>query len=165
MSARRFISLLLAGIIVGGGCGGDDDDDSDTARQPVGGGIALKLIVEPEKPRSGEPVTWTLEVVNAGVEAVTLTFASAQRGDVVLRREGRKTPAYRWSADRFFAEALTEQRLRPNDEKRYELEEKALAVPAGEYELEATLKASPAPDPVRRDITIEAGSKSTTTTP
>ena len=163
MRARRFVSLGLAGILIVGGCGGDDDDDTDTARQPLGGGLALKLIVEPEKPRSGEPVTWTLEVVNAGVEAVTLTFASAQRGDIVLRREGRKTPVYRWSADRFFAEAIKEERLRANDEKRYSLEEKALAVPAGKYELEATLKASPAPDPVRRDIEVEAGAKSTTT--
>ncbi len=163
MLARRFVSLVLAVILVGGGCGGDDDDDTETARQPLGGGLALKLIVEPDRPRSGERVTWTLEVVNAGVEAVTLTFASAQRGDVVLRREGRKTPVYRWSADRFFAEAIKEERLRPNDQKRYALKEKALSVPAGEYELEATLKASPAPDPVRRDIKVEAGAKSTTT--
>jgi hypothetical protein len=164
MRARRVVSLVLAGILMAGGCGGDDDDDNDTARQPLGGGLALKLYVEPEKPRTGEPVTWTLEVINAGVEAVTLTFASAQRGDIVLREEGKKSPTYRWSADRFFAEVIKEERLRPNDEKRYSLDEKALDVPAGKYELEATLKASPTPDPVRRDIKIEAGPKATTTT-
>lgn len=163
MRARRLAALVLSGMLLGG-CGGDDDDDGDTARQPLGGGLVLKLMVEPDKPRSGEPVTWTLEVVNAGVEAVTLTFASSQRGDVILRREGRKEPVYRWSADRFFAEVVTEERLRANDEKRYELVDEGFSVPPGDYELVATLKASPAPDPVRRDIEVERGPPATTTT-
>lgn len=163
MTTRRLVSLALAAMLMaGGGCGGDDDD-ADEAREPLGGGLVMKLTVEPDEPRSGAPVTWTLEVINAGVEAITLTFPTSQRGDVVLRREGAKEPVYRWSAERFFAEAVTEERLRPNRNKRYELDEKALSVPAGDYELEATLKASPAPDPVRRDITIEPAPEPTTT--
>ncbi len=154
------IPALIIGLTVAlglGACGrggGEDrarpDDESET---PVGGGLGLEVDSEPDPPRSGQAVDWLITVRNDGAEAVTLTFSSGRPGDVVLTRDGAEV--YRWSADRFFTEAVRHERLKPNEEKVYRLDEKALDVPPGEYELTATLASEPAPDARRRTVTID----------
>ncbi|MGH9000474.1 MAG: BsuPI-related putative proteinase inhibitor, partial [Acidimicrobiia bacterium] len=145
-----------------GGEGDDDDDEeeggarADERDVPLGGGLSFDLSFEPDPLRSGQPATWTLTLGNAGVEAVTLTFASSQEGDVVLRRRSGGE-AYRWSGAKFFAEAIRRVRLRPNEEKVYTLEEKALDVDPGAYELTATIEAVPAPEPIRRQVEVLLG--------
>ena len=105
--------------------------------------------------RSGQPATWTLEVQNGGSGETTLMFRSGKDGDVMLLRDGRE--AYRWSATRFFSQAMREVRIGPGDHKTYTLEEKTLSADAGDYELVAELDSEPAPPPARRSVKVEKG--------
>lgn len=147
---RLALLVLLAALP---GCGDDDGASAEQAAKQNGG---LSLSVSFTEPlRSGQPVTWTLEVENDGAGEKTLLFRSGKDGDVALLRDGRE--AYRWSATRFFSQALREVRIGPGDSKTYTLEEKALSADAGDYELVAELDSEPAPPPARRSVTVEKG--------
>lgn len=138
---------LLAVMVLLAGCGSGPSAGSEPD------GLSLEVSFDPEPPRQGQPVTWSLEVRNHGQEPVTLTFSSGQSGDVVLGRGGRER--YRWSAERFFTEAVRKERLEPGQRKVYRLEEPELRVDPGGYELVASLASEPAPAPVRRQVTVE----------
>lgn len=119
-------------------------------RRPAGPSLEVRF--SPDPLRAGKPVVFSLKVTNATDEAVTLTFSSGQSGDVVLLRDGDE--AYRWSAERLFTEAIRKEPLGPGERRVYRLEEPALAVEPGDYELVASLAAEPAPKPVRRAVTV-----------
>ena len=87
---------------------------------------------------AGDQVWWALDVMNTGQSAVELTFASGQRGDVVLSQAGREK--YRWSAGKFFAEAIETVSLKAGENLPVVLNDK-IAVPAGEYDLTAIVTA------------------------
>lgn len=140
------IAILAAGC---GGRGGPESGSEADGRT----GVALSAGFEPDPPAAGEPVTWLLTVRNIGREAVTLTFPSGKRGDVVLRDESAQQ-AYRWSDGRFFTEAVNRQELRPGQEVEYRLEEPSLGVEPGDYALEATLAAEPRVGPDRQRVHI-----------
>ena len=142
---RRLALLVLLAALPG--CG---DDDGASAGPPAAQNprqdSGLSLAVSFEAPlRSGQPVTWTLEVENRGPGEATLTFRSGKDGDVALLQGGRE--AYRWSATRFFSQALRSVPIGPGERKTYTLEEKALSADAGDYELLAELDSEPAPPP------------------
>jgi hypothetical protein len=139
--------VLLALVVSVSGCGNGQSAGSEQE------GLSLKVTFSPDPPRSGESLTWSLEVRNGSQEPVTLTFSSGKSGDVVLRRGGEE--AYRWSADRFFTEAIRKERLEAGESKVYVLEEPGLRAERGRYELEAALASDPAPPPVRRKVTVE----------
>lgn len=111
------------------------------------------MAVEPDPPRSGQPVTWTLRVTNLTDQPVTVEMPSGKKGDIVLSREGEEI--YRWSDDRFFTLALVTETFGPGETKTFELTDDEFDVPPGSYELEATSTADPGPPPVRRSVTIE----------
>jgi hypothetical protein len=115
--------------------------------------LSLDVSFSPEPLRTGRPVTWSLEVTNAAEGPVTLNFPSGQQGDVALLRGG--TEAYRWSADRLFAQAVVKERLMAGEEKVFRLEEDSLAVEPGDYDLVATLASQPAPASVRLRVSAE----------
>ena len=147
---RRLALLVLLAALPG--CGDDDGASAQQAAKQNG----LSLSVSFSEPlRSGHPVTWTLEVENGGAADTTLMFRSGKDGDVTLLRDGRE--AYRWSAARFFSQAIREVRIGPGDRKSYTLEEKTLAADAGDYELVAELDSEPAPPPARRSVRVEKG--------
>jgi hypothetical protein len=146
-AAGFLITLVLLAGACGGGGGGDQRGD------PGGGELGLSVAFEPDPPEAGKPVMWSLRVRNDGGEAVTLTFPSGKRGDVVLEDE-RQAEAYRWSDGRFFTEAVTRERLGPDQEVVYRLEEPSLSVEAGDYDLVATLAAEPQVGPDRRRVHI-----------
>ena len=152
---RRLVLLVLITVVAG--CGGDDGGDDVGNESRAGSqekGLSLRVSFD-EPLRSGGPVTWTLEVDNAGPEAVTLTFRSGKDGDVVLLRGGQE--AYRWSGTRYFTQAMRQVPLGPGEQKTFTLEEKALAAEAGDYELVAELDSQPAPPPARRSVTVIGG--------
>jgi Intracellular proteinase inhibitor len=139
------VLALLLGLPV---CGGDRSE----ADGPATGGLSLSVTFSPDALRSGRPVTWSIEVTNGGSEPVTLTFRTGQDGDVVLRRDG--TEAYRWSARRFFSQALRHERLDAGQHRTFTLADEALRADPGDYDLEAILAAEPAPPPARRPVTV-----------
>jgi hypothetical protein len=148
---RLLVLLVLLAALPG--CG---DDDGISAQQPGKGDGGLSLAVTFREPlRSGQPVTWTLEVENAGPAEATLMFRSGKDGDVSLLQGGRE--AYRWSANRFFSQAMRQVRFGPGERKVYTLEESTLPAAAGDYELVAELESEPAPPPARRSVEVEKG--------
>lgn len=148
---RRLALLVLLAALPG--CG---DDDGASARPAGKGSGGLSLSVTFGQPlRAGQPVTWRLEVENEGSEETTLQFRSGKDGDVTLLQDGRV--AYRWSATRFFSQAMRQVRIGPGQRKVYTLEEKSLSADAGDYELVAELDSEPAPPPARRSVEVEKG--------
>jgi Intracellular proteinase inhibitor len=113
--------------------------------------LAVRLDVAPDPPRAGEPARWTFTLANHGRTPHTLTFTSAQQGDVVLTARGEER--YRWSAGMMFAARLAERTLAPGEEWRFSLEA-VLPVEPGEYALLATVTARPPPPAVRAEIVV-----------
>lgn len=145
---RQLAVLVLMTTLAGcGGDGGGKESQSGTQK-------GLSLSVDFEAPlRSGQPVTWKLEVENGGPEEVTLAFRSGKDGDVALVRGGAEV--YRWSADKFFSQAMRHERLAVGEKKTFTLEERALSAEPGDYELLAGLDSEPAPPPARRPVKVE----------
>lgn len=146
--------MLVAMMSLVAGCGGDGEEEQGSAPTSAGsGGVTLAVASEPDPPVVGKPVTWSLTVANDGAEAVSLTFSSGKRGDVVLEREGGGE-VYRWSDGRVFTEAVSKQEIGPGQEVVYQLEEPSLSVEPGDYTLVATLAAEPEVEPDRQQIQI-----------
>lgn len=150
MAGAAALAVAVGALL--GACG-DGGVPAGSDEQPLGGGLGLSVAFEPDPLRSGKAVTWTLVVRNDGVEAATLTFPSSKPGDVVLRRGGDEV--YRWSDDRLFTQVVRKEVIGPNEERSYRLEEGALAVEPGTYDLVATLAAEPDPGPVRQRVDVE----------
>ena len=146
---RQLAVLLLLTALAG--CGSDSGGGSESQSGKQKG---LSLSVDFEKPlRTGRPVTWKLEVENGGPDEVTLMFRSGKDGDVALVQGG--TEAYRWSGDKYFSQAMRQERIAVGEKKTFTLEEKALSAEPGDYELLAGLDSEPAPPPARRSVKVE----------
>lgn len=137
---------LLAALLLVAACGSDDEEAA------VSTPGELTLAVEHDGLRAGELVTWRLTVTNGTGADVTLAFRSGQSGDVVLRADGEER--YRWSEGMAFTEAIREEPLAAGDSATYELTGGPLAVPPGDYDLEATLVSDPAPPPVTDEVAV-----------
>lgn len=144
------VLVILAALM--GGCG-DDGGGSESQAGTQEKGLSLSVSFD-EPLRSGQAVTWTLEVHNGGPETSTLVFRSGKDGDVALLRDGRE--AYRWSSTRYFTQAMRQERLEPGERKKFPLEDKGFSAEAGDYELVAELDSEPAPPPARRSVTVRS---------
>ncbi|MCB1013949.1 MAG: hypothetical protein KDB10_02355 [Acidimicrobiales bacterium] len=124
-------------------------------RTPGPANAAADLEVRVQLGETLEPgrVRWALTVANRGDEAVVLAYPTSQDGDVVLR-DGRGE-AYRWSAERAFAQQLRCQVIGAAQEYRIELGGVPLDVAPGDYTLVATVAADPAPEPARVPVTVD----------
>lgn len=160
----RLATVLLATSLILGACdngNGGDDDGPPPSTVPAGGpvdvvsvpieGGNVALSAEPDPLAAGGPVVWAFVVTNAGDQALTFTFSSGQRGDVVLSQDGDEV--YRWSAGRVFTQAVEEVTVAPGSEEVFELEG-ALEVEPGVYDLTAELTADPAPPPMETTIEV-----------
>ena len=146
---RPLVVLVLLTTLTG--CGSDSGGGSESQ---AGKQKGLSLSVAFDGPlRTGRPVTWKLLVENGGPDEVTLVFRSGKDGDVSLVRDG--TEAYRWSGDKYFSQAMRQERLAVGEKKTFTLEEKALSAEPGDYELLAGLDSEPAPPPARRSVRVE----------
>jgi hypothetical protein len=147
---RRLAILVILTTLAG--CGSDGGESEGQEGQQKAG---LSLSVSFSEPlRTGEPVTWTLEVENGGPAEAMLTFRSGKDGDVALLQGGREV--YRWSGTRFFTQAMRQVRVAPGKTKAFTLEEKTFSAAAGDYELVAELDSEPAPPPARRSVEVES---------
>jgi hypothetical protein len=113
--------------------------------------MQLTLHTDRESYRPGEPVQLRVEVFNDAAEPVTLFFSSSQKCDFEVLWEDQLL--WRWSADRVFAQMLTEETLAPGERRRYEAtwagrrSDGALARP-GEYNARGVLTTSSRADRV-----------------
>lgn len=169
---RPLVALVLACALVAAGCSGDDDelraDDFATVRPtttvaatspeelpvppPVGDAVELDLEVPRRIPAA--PFTWPVVVTNTTDAPVKLTFATAQRGDLVLRRGDDEVR--RWSDGRFFAQAETEQVVAPGESVTFELADDLTGVEPGFYDATVTLANTDGPMPLETDVRIVA---------
>jgi len=148
---RRVCVAAALVLVLAGACGGKDDPTTLVPNPEAG----LKLSVRHSEPlRAGSPVTWTLEVRNAGQEPVTLTFGSGQRGEVVLAQGAAER--YRWSNGKAFAQALSEVSVAPGQIQSVELKDDTLEVEPGQYDLVASLKSQLSPTEVRQAVIVSA---------
>lgn len=131
--------------------GAGSPSPTPTPTASVGSGLRLAFSSTPASPQPGERVTWKLSVTNDGDAPVTLTFPTSQDGDVVLRQNG--VVKYRWSDGRAFAQFMRQVQLAAHQTATYSLDG-TLNVPAGSYDLTATLSSDPAPPAVNRSFTV-----------
>lgn len=147
---RRLVAFVLLTTLAGCGSGDNGGSESQPGTQERKG---LSLAVSFDEPlRTGQAVTWTLEVENGGPEPATLIFRSGKEGDVALLQGGREV--YRWSSTRYFTQAIREERLEAGQKKSFALEDKGFSAEAGDYELVAELDSEPAPPPARRSVEV-----------
>jgi Intracellular proteinase inhibitor len=114
--------------------------------------VGVRVESDPDRLESGRPVRWLFTVANRGRRLRVLSFASAQRADVVLVAAG--VEHYRWSNGRMFAAVLVRQELAPGEEWSFALPDESLAVPAGRYCVQASVACQPAPPPVRAEVVV-----------
>jgi hypothetical protein len=168
------VALAAAGIVAG--CGRDEGTGPPTSaststtepptvaapppgRVPCSGdepvrSADLALAVRPLGPLVAGNVSWHLTVTNEGAAAVELVYPTGQDGDIVLR-DATGAEAFRWSAALSFTQAVRCQVLAPGHHADLFLGG-VLRVPPGRYELEATVAASPAPEPVVAEVSVSA---------
>jgi hypothetical protein len=80
--------------------------------------MQLTLHTDRESYSPGQPVRLRLEVFNDRAEAVRLTFNSSKIYDFEVLWEDQLL--WRWSADRLFAQMLTEEMLAPGEQRSFE---------------------------------------------
>jgi hypothetical protein len=80
--------------------------------------MRLTLHTDRESYMPGQPVQLRLEVFNDTGEAVRLRFSSSQQYDFEVLWEDQRL--WHWSADRMFAQVLTEETLAPGQRNQYE---------------------------------------------
>ena len=80
--------------------------------------MQLTLHTDRESYWPGQPVQLRLELFNEGAEPVRLTFNSSKKFDFEVLWEDQLL--WRWSADRLFAQMLTEETLAPGEQRAFE---------------------------------------------
>jgi len=147
------LALAVTLLLVMSACGGGEDDEPVVLEPNQEEGLTLTL-THTEPLRARAPVTWTVQVRNAGQEAVVLTFSSGQRGDVVLAQGSAER--YRWSSGKTFTQALSEMSVDPGQTESFELKDDTLEVEPGQYDLVASLKSQLSPTEVRQAVIVSA---------
>ena len=92
---------------------------------------------------SAGPVDFVALVTNGSLEPLGLRFTSGQSADIVLRETG--ATVYTWSDGRAFDQAIRDLTLEPGETLRFVLDEAALTLEPGVYDLAGDLTGSPAP--------------------
>ena len=101
--------------------------------------------------KTGEPVRMSLTVENTGSQPETLRFSSGQQYDFTVTQAGSEI--WRWSADRFFIQALTQFTLAPGAKRTFaeswaQKDNDGRQVKPGEYQVQSVLTLSGPRSPV-----------------
>jgi len=169
---RAFAGVSVALLLLLAACGEDEpafdvpEDFGSTTTGPTGPEDGTGCEGEPAQQldavldvraqgpvRTGQPVTWVLELEHRGDAAVVLRFGSGQDGDVVLLRGEEEI--YRWSEGMLFTQAIRCRTVQAGGRVVFELRGEVLDVEPGDYTLRATLSSEPAPPPAEKPITVE----------
>jgi hypothetical protein len=124
--------------------------------------LSLSFGFQPDPLQPSADVGWNFAVTNVSQDAVTLTFATGQDGDVVLSQDGQER--YRWSAGRSFTQAIRTIELAPGEAYRFTLDD-TLSLEPGSYQLVATAASDPAPAAAIRTVTVGDASASESPSP
>ncbi|MBU2601820.1 MAG: hypothetical protein KKA32_06585 [Actinobacteria bacterium] len=115
----------------------------DAPPTPVGeatsGGLLLRFDHAPRPAPASGVVFWLFEITNTSDREIRLTFGNGQKGEVILSRDGAEV--YRWSADKFFTEAIEELSLVPGGSYGFHLSD-PLTLEPGDYDARVFLTAS-----------------------
>ncbi|MBI2876831.1 MAG: hypothetical protein HYY20_08120 [Candidatus Tectomicrobia bacterium] len=140
----RFAAFLLAGCSL--------------VSQPVRGKAdppRLRTVLTTDKATyaPGEPITFALRLINETAEPIRLSFTTAQRFDLVVQDPaGREV--WRWSAGRFFAQALGEETLQPSGGDLLFQATLPKGLPPGTYTVHGTIPAQEHPLSASTRITV-----------
>lgn len=114
--------------------------------------LELDASARPSRPVSGEPVRWVLELTNPGDEPVAVAFPTTQRGDVRLSEAG--VDVYHWAEPRAFSVVQDVEVVLAGETVSFDLDDDRLAVPPGEYEMLASVRATEVNRVVRETVTV-----------
>lgn len=106
------------------------------------GNLRLTLEMRQDTYAAGDPVRMTFTVENTGTQPETLHFSSGQQYDFIVTMAG--TEVWRWSADRFFIQALTQFTLAPGAKRTFtetwfQKDNQGRQVKPGKYDIQAVL--------------------------
>jgi len=126
--------------------------------EATAGQVRVRFCPPVEPPAFGDTVWWVFDVTNVGSGPLELTFASGQTGEVVLSKDG--VEKYRWSEGKAFTQAITTTTLESGQTVSCVFND-TLSVPAGDYEVTATVTASVGPEgaasplpPIQATLTV-----------
>lgn len=114
--------------------------------------VELDASARPSRPVSGEPVRWVLELTNPGDEPAAVAFPTTQRGDVRLSEAG--VDVYHWAEPRAFSVVQEVEVILAGETVSFHLDDDRLAVPPGEYEILASVRAIEVNRVVRETVTV-----------
>lgn len=123
--------------------------------------LELTLALSADEIRSGESVEMTLNVTNAGQDALTLHFNDGQIFDfLALTVQSEKDPVlvWNWAHDKAFTAALWDLTLQPGDSRSYQVTwdgtNNAGDAMTGEFIMRAELVSTPGGSPEQKTLTI-----------
>lgn len=114
--------------------------------QEIAEGLKIELKLNKTSYKLKEPITMSLTVANKSKETFRDSFRSAQSYDFVVKQDNKEI--WRWSADRFFAQVITEFTLVSGKSKSFEeiweqVNNEGKGVPAGKYQAIGMLATRP----------------------
>lgn len=109
-------------------------------------GLKIELKLNKTSYKLKEPITMSLTVANKSKETFRDSFRSSQEYDFVVKQENKEI--WRWSADKFFAQVITEFTLAPGKSKSFkeiweQVNNEGKSVPAGMYQVIGILATRP----------------------
>ena len=109
-------------------------------------GLKLELKLDEPAYKPNKPITMTLTVTNPSKETFRDSFRSSQAYDFIVKQEA--VEIWRWSADKFFAQAITEFTLAPGESESFEevweqVDNAGKDVPTGKYQVIGILATRP----------------------
>ena len=108
----------------------------------VGNDILAETRTDKGKYSVGEKVKISVTVTNKGLDPVELIFASAQRYDFIVLKDGKEV--WRWSNGKMFAMVLESLLLKSGEKQTYMETWKPKDITSGEYEVIGTVTSRPA---------------------
>jgi len=104
-------------------------------------GIIVEVQTDKDEYALYEPVRMTLKIWNGGTMSVELVFASAQRYDFMVLKDGEEV--WRWSRDKMFAMVLGSLSLKPHERRVYTETWKASGAIPGKYNVVGVVTSRP----------------------
>jgi hypothetical protein len=114
--------------------------------QPEPAGLKLELKLNKPSYKLKESITLTLTITNQSKESFKDSFRSSQEYDFIVKQDNKEV--WRWSADKFFAQVITEFTLAPGKSKSFEevweqVDNEGKGILAGKYQAIGILTTRP----------------------